>query len=431
MKQIRLHIILIVLWLCAAALMPAPLHAENADTAIQPDTIAAMVTTIQEEVEVLRGLQYTEPLTPGIASKDTIHSYLERALDEDPMIQKQEDYACALRVLGYLSSDESLDLRKLYTDIFTEQIAGFYDEKNQMLYVSKKYMSDDIVSKSILAHEMCHALQDQHFALETLLKARFGNEDQLMALMSVIEGDATILMSEYQSTHLSLKNLLSMMKTLTYDQEAFSSAPYFIQARFLFPYLQGMHFVNRAIAMGGTARRNSLFEDVPESTEQILHPEKYYFPATYDEPTTVSLPKPAPHSPTGWSLVLQNTLGEYMIRILFEQKDMRDVSTEIAQGWDGDAYGLYSAHNATTGTDMQLVLWRSVWDSEDDAREFFEGYSRLQMKLHPSAHPEKAAESFSFTADSMAGTITIKGTRVDCLFSTAGTSRIEEFARSL
>lgn len=382
-------------WLCAVCLLLCAqilfVAAEETAAQSQYEKLSALVKELQEDVEALRGIPFKSDINARVADAERVDRFLQRALDDDPFLQNEEQFITSLRYFGFIKED--IDLRALYVDLFTEQIGGFFDEKERVLFVTDRFLSGDIVSRSILAHEMCHALQDQYYDLNKMLKERKTNDDALLALMAVVEGDATLLMNDYTQAHMSWKNLFSFMKTLTYDQNAFLSAPYFIQTNLLFPYMQGLLFVTQGALNGGTEQRNALFRFPPMSTEQIIHPEKYYINDVRDEPTSVTISGISEILGAGWNLVYQNNVGEFFIRTLFEQNDMKEQASTIAAGWDGDWFHLYD------GNDASLLIWRSVWDSPVDAEEFYSAFCRLQKALYPEARLNEHNDIFFIEAE--------------------------------
>ncbi|MCX7767362.1 MAG: hypothetical protein N2246_11720, partial [Candidatus Sumerlaeia bacterium] len=306
-----------------------------------------------------------------------------------------------------------INFRQTYLDIFSEQAAGIYDERERQLLLTRSFLEDDFIARIIIAHELCHALQDQHFNLQTLLQSRRDIDDKLLALMAVIEGDATVLMNNYIIRRFTLKSLMSWAKLFTYDQQAFLTAPYFIQQTLVFPYMQGASFVNQALLLDEQPEiRNNLFRFLPQSTEQILHPEKYFSPGLRDDPTSITLPLLTQFLPEGgWELAMQNNLGELMLRSLFEQNEMRLVAGEAVAGWDGDWYQLY--RRKQDARVKYLLIWRSVWDSEKDAQEFVSEFFNMQMKLYPQVNHSKENNCISFSYDGLAAKLRWQSSVVD------------------
>lgn len=404
--------------LFAVAFIPI-LGEENLE-ALKPEQVDALVRELRSEVELLRGLKFKSPIVSKIASKELIRKYLKERIDDEPLLKNEKEFNLVLQLFGYTRRE--LDLHKMYSLLLEEEVGGFYDEKRRCLFIAEHFSVDDLMARTILVHEMCHALQDQYFNLNQLLEARQNNEDKLLALLSVVEGDATIVMNDYMEKHLSLKTIASWFKLYSYDNSVFLSMPYFIQQSVIFPYIQGLIFVNQAMLCGGYSRRNALFRSPPESTEQIIHPEKYLIPSEFDAPTTITLPNLSSRLGEKWRLCLENCTGELMIRVLFEQNEMRENAYTIAEGWDGDWYQLYTRASPTEKEDplsSYLLIWRSVWDSAEDAREFYRGFCRLQRKLHPEVRMSQEKNQLTLTAETFSAKIKVTNSQVDFIITNA------------
>jgi hypothetical protein len=111
------------------------------------------------------------------------------------------------------------------------------------------------------------------------------------------------------------------------------------------------------------------------STEQILHPEKYF--SNRDLPTKIELPA-LPESFSAWRELEHNTLGEFNISILIDGYLPADQARLASAGWDGDRFSLYE--NRDTG--QLLLVWDTTWDTEQDAREFFQVYKDVLGKRY-------------------------------------------------
>lgn len=384
------------------------------------DSITSLVRSIQAEVEELRGLKFIAPVSIRLVNDEEIRQHVQSALEVELASKSEADFNAVARFFGFLRNH--INFRQTYLDLFSEQAAGIYDERSRQLLLTRSFMEDDFIARIIIAHELCHALQDQHFNLQSLLQSRRDNDDKFLALMAVIEGDATVLMNDYIVRRFTLKTLMSWAKLFTYDQQAFLTAPYFIQQTLVFPYIQGASFVNRALLSYEQAEsRNMLFRFPPQSTEQVLHPEKYFSPGLRDEPTSITLPLLTQFLPDGnWELGMQNNLGELMLRSLFEQNEMREVAGEVVAGWDGDWYHLYRRKQ---GTDIKyLLIWRAMWDSEKDAQEFVREFFNLQMKLYPEANYKKEANHIVFSCDGLAGKLRWHNSVLDFWISDADAS---------
>jgi hypothetical protein len=141
------------------------------------------------------------------------------------------------------------------------------------------------------------------------------------------------------------------------------AAPAWIQDTLLFSYLQGAAFCMAVKSAGGQTLLDYAFTtDPPRSTEQILHPEKWY--GRRDDPVVVHLPRLAAELP-GYRKTAEGTLGELSLRI-FLRESLHDAgwATDAAAGWGGDRFAVYQRGNA------RLVVWVTEWDNGIEAGQF-------------------------------------------------------------
>jgi hypothetical protein len=150
------------------------------------------------------------------------------------------------------------------------------------------------------------------------------------------------------------------------SQEALEAAPPIVREIFLFPYLRGLEFVSTLQEEGWQAV-DAAFADPPQSTEQILHPDKYL---SRDEPQVVALPPLTGTLGAGWHLVEAETLGEFQTGLYLEQQVDQATADLASQGWDGDQYALYVQDGA------EVLVLATVWDGPQDREEFVRAYAQ-------------------------------------------------------
>lgn len=287
----------------------------------------------------------------------------------------------ALSVLGLIPED--FDLKSLYTDLYSEQIAGFYDNETQQIYVVQG-MSFGGSEKLTYSHEFTHVLQDQTYDFENGLGYNDDmceeDSEKCAAIQSLIEGDATLtelLWFQTYATQQDYDDLMEMYNDL--ETPILDSAPESISADLYFPYEQGFEFVMYLYEEGGYEAMDNAYLNPPLSTEQILHPERY--PA--DVPKTVTLPDLGSILGEGWTLIDQNVMGEWYIFLILNKAYQEDfqlserIAETAAEGWGGDAYAFYRNESA----DEIIFILDSVWDTTDDAIEFgkaFTDYANLR-----------------------------------------------------
>lgn len=328
--------------------------------------ILATIEVIEFEMEALRGLAGTSPVTRTLLTRDELTRYLQIEFEEE---YSPQEVAADTRILATFDFvPEEIDLRQILVDLYSAQVLGMYDDEVQTLFV----VSDgefDLMDRLTLAHEYVHSLQDQIFGLDSFVDDDQLNDDQYLARMALVEGDATLAMTQYLLAHLrelSPEDLQSLQEEDEGSAEALAAAPVIIRETLAFPYNEGTEFVTLLQEQGWQAV-DAAFADPPQSTEQILHPDKYL---ERDEPQLVSLPPLTDTLGTGWARIDSETLGEFQTTLYLAQQVDQATAEQASAGWDGDRYTVYGR-----GEDELLVL-ATVWDSEADCAEFVAAYQQ-------------------------------------------------------
>jgi hypothetical protein len=189
--------------------------------------------------------------------------------------------------------------------------------------------------------------------------------------------------------------------------EQIDKAPRVLRETLLFPYFQGMAWVAGVYKQGGWDAVSAAYKNLPKSTEQILHNDKY---AAGEEPVKVSLRDISSSLGRGWKMADNDVEGEWGYYLLLDQiLQSPDVSKKASAGWGGDRYALFTGPKPTD----VLVVQKTVWDTEQDAREFFDAYVARTTKrygVEPSA-PREAGSVFWKTSEGGA-LVEISGTAV-------------------
>jgi len=164
-----------------------------------------------------------------------------------------------------------------------------------------------------------------------------------------------------------------------------------------------LRFVQTLQRQGGFAAVDSAFRDPPQSTEQILHPEKY---TAREAPVAVQLPELAAALGEGWRQTATDTLGELDLRILIQQFGDRQTAERAAAGWGGDRYALLE-----DDAGRAAVAIKTTWDSAPDAQEFFRAYSDAVRKRYgPAARPITSdPANLALAGDGFAASVALQG----------------------
>lgn len=361
---------------------------------------------INQDMEEIRELELLQPINVSTKTRVELQDETAQDLETDyPAVDRQNDQR-VLVAFGLMDSDQ--DIGEIYVELLGEQIAGYYDpETDQMVVVSDDAAGDDISASNEVtyAHEVVHALQDQHFDLQSFSGQRIeGSDDESLAITSLIEGDATAAQIEYIIGNPDLiDDLTGELAGGDAASEALDNAPPIVSGTLLFPYEQGQVFVDELLTEGGWEAVNAAYASPPASTEQILHPEKYL---EGEAPIAVAMPDIAGGLGEAWSALDTNTMGELQISILLDEGDVSTRQAEqAAAGWGGDTYTVVGT------SDQDVIVWTSEWDTEDDAAEFAESLSvRETGRLDASA--ESDANATMIVADDMTVRIVVDGTSV-------------------
>lgn len=322
-----------------------------------PDAVIAQLEDLILVTQEIRGLQFVE--TPMITVVDEAEfSRRVRDLVSEDLADLPADEAL-YKLLGLLPPDA--DLAGMLTDLYGEQVAGYYDGRTDEVVVPSRDDGLSLVQQGTMVHELVHVLTDQHFGYaEQRLKMTDADRwDEAAAYLALSEGDATLAEIHWLRT-LSQRDLgLFLAESLQLDTSILDTMPRFIQDSLLFSYDSGLAFVQNLHDRGGWAAVNEAYAEMPGlpgSTEQVITPADYRRDLPTElQVTGVTVP--------GYELVLTSTWGELGLRLMFDQVLGEERSLDAADGWGGDYY-----HQWFDGTDAAFVLVY-VGDTADDLEE--------------------------------------------------------------
>jgi hypothetical protein len=336
---------------------------------------------IERAVEEIRGLKFKEPVDYNILSRSEIKDVISGKLRD---VYSDEEFAQVGAALGRLGLlPEGYPLRQAYVDLMGEQIAAFYDQHAHKLFMFEDATLDNQQNRVVLAHELTHALQDQHFSLKQLPLEIKTNDDRAMAASALVEGDATLVMNEYMMRNFSLQGLKdSVTTTLTQDMAQLQKAPRFLRELLVFPYLRGLEFSSALFAGGGYDAISRAYANPPTSSAQILDPSKYL--GTPLEPVTIDW---ADTALKGEKPTVDNVVGEFALRLLIAEWAPQLPAEEIANGWRGDRYLSYRLG--------ETLIWQSVWADENEAAEFARAQQAVLEKRYGPAEAQAADRPYS------------------------------------
>jgi hypothetical protein len=372
---------LIIAWLSCASIASAQtgVSAPPASVNAKEAALAAATGDVLRETSEVRKLSILRDVPSGLRTREQIEAMILRNLDEQSKPEDVRADGLLLKKLGLVPPD--FEYRKFLVKLLGEQVAGFYEPKSQKFYLAAWIAADLDSFKPVMAHELTHALQDQHFNLRRFEKRQKGASDAELAAHALIEGDASLTMMFYaQRNPLRLLALLKALKTFgAASTEEIDRAPRALRETLLFPYQQGLTWTQQLYARGGWQLVSNAYTDLPQSTEQILHVEKYL---AREAPIKVEQPNVAAALGKDWRQIERDTSGEWNLYLILDEflKSPEDAK-RAAAGWGGDQFALYENSN----THELLFAQLTAWDTEQDAREFFDAYARRTARRYKLA----------------------------------------------
>jgi hypothetical protein len=380
-------------------------------------TLLETADAIAEQVANIRGLPLTQPIKKGIKRREELRAVLVTKLAEEVSDDQIEAEGKVYKRLGLIPPD--MNYKKVLLDVLTEQIAGFYDQKTKELYVMQGIPMS--FQKPAMAHELFHAIQDQHFDILSLQEPFNSSEngDFALARAALLEGDATIVMLDYSlyeggslpqgeaTSVVDIPIIAGTLRNISFDDlsaleqmmgtsgapkdmqagaAALSEAPAVFRELLMFPYFAGMRFVVASRIGRSWKDVDAVYANPPVSTEQILHPEKYY---SGDQPQFLSYETGTELD--GYERIYDTVLGEFQVRLWLKLTLEEDGFDAAAAGWDGDRLAAYEKDGHV------IVTTVLAWDDENEAKEFYQTLLKATRKRYPNAkssdHRGKLGES--------------------------------------
>ncbi len=383
MRTSSFHVIPLRSILCFFLLLGSGLGATPSPTPI-PD--AQITKQLLPVLSRLRGLSLKNEVPVGRKNSKEVEAYIRKRLVEEYPADEIELERKALVHLGLIPP--TFEYEKFIVGLLRDQVAGFYDPEEKKMFLSETI--DPMARESVLIHELTHALQDQHFNLLPMMKRKEGNDDQTNAINALIEGDAFAVMMDFSSGGVTggklpnfRENLRQLLSQEQKQKPELKDAPPFLLESLVFPYVDGMNFVDEVRAKKKWEGVNSAFGSPPASSEEILHPEKYL--SKSDPPKEIDSAWVSSHLGKGMRIRSTNVLGEFGVRMVLSDRAPASEATKGAEGWGGDRYWLLeTSPEGKTG-----LLLATVWDSTKDADEFEKAWKKSDEKSPGTLYRKK------------------------------------------
>lgn len=330
------------------------------------EEIEAARAEIEANVVELRGLEPMDPVVVTLLSRDELRQRIDEEFLADYSAEDARNDAIVMSAFDFFSAD--FDLYGFTLDLLSEEIAGYYDPETDEFVLISEDDEFGVLEKLTHAHEYVHALQDQHYDLEQFDDDSLDSEASV-ALSALVEGDATMVQTIYIiEGYLSTEELLAALaEAMEIETPILDNAPPVLARGLMFPYIEGMAFVEALYMLDGFDTVDQAWENPPQSTEHILHPQRYL---DGDLPQVVSLVPLTDTLGQGWHLVDEDIFGELYLREYLDQQLESQAVENAATGWGGDRYAIYWNDD----TESIVMLLRLAWDTDADGEEFRDAY---------------------------------------------------------
>ena len=348
---------------------------------------------VLKQMSQITGLPIKGIFNKQVVGRPEIQRYLAQNVHEEMTPAQLHAEEAVVRALGLVPRDFSLE--KFIVKFYTEQAAGYYDPKRKTMFIADWTPAN--TQGMVLSHELTHALQDQSWDLERYLHGAGDDDDAAAARQAVVEGYATAAMLQQATGGLDLGQLPSIAPLIEAvipqqfgDFPEFAEAPAYFRTEALFPYLQGIAFIQAGLQRGGWKDLNVLFEHPPGTTREIFDPQTYF---DHQVSSKVSLPRPpALENAAGFKFLSENSMGELGYYALLGQLLSEEEAKTLGPGWLGDRYVLYEKPGVN---DFTLVA-RTVWTSDEQAQAFSRDYHTILTNKYSglTSSPRSSPDEF-------------------------------------
>lgn len=375
-----------------------------------------MVNSLSE----ITGWKVYKKVPAKMLGKDTFRRYVETRMKETSNTEQQRAEELTLKMFGFIPQD--FNLTKETVDLVSEQAAAFYDYNKKRLFILDS-TAEGAEQRVALVHELAHALADQHHPLGKYLHKGSPDDDMATARQAVMEGQATWLTWAYVAKSNGGKGEVpqAMIDQLTKasgspssEYPVFTNSPLYLRESLVFPYNEGLRFQDAVYRKEGREGFDAVFERAPVSTQQILHPAKYFENLKPDDVQPPKAQEIFGKQSRQFRELADGSLGELDHSLLLRQYVEEKEAVEAASHWRGGGFKLYENKR-----DKYPVLsFVSEWDSPAAAQKFAQLYFRVMKGKWKHFEPSSPAwlnGALTGSGDSGNFRLSISGTKVESI----------------
>ena len=389
---------------------------ERKITPAQAKELFASVDTILSFASKDSQLPIRQTVKRRLTTRAEVEHYILSKMKEDKDARRLERSEIVLKKFGLL--DRDFHLQPFIVSLLTEQIAGYYDSKTKTVNMLDWIEPDQ--QKPVLAHELTHALQDQHVDLEKWgdrsdqsLSQNAQQDNQHLttdeedtAREAVAEGQAMVVFLDWGlaprgQSLAKLPDIAAQLNDMGGEDESspiLRRAPLLLKESLLFPYREGLNFEQTVLKDEGAKGAFAGALDQPPATSfEVMNPKAW---ERHERPTLLAMPDIHPLIDADYAPYDIGVMGELDVRILTELFAGKDAAAILTPQWDGGMYYAAQSRTATTDeakakTGSVALLYLSQWKSEEAAEQFAAIYADNLTRKYSSAHKEAKEEGGS------------------------------------
>lgn len=378
-------------------------------TAAERDELFKSVDQILQWVSRDTGLPIRSQIKRELSNRDEVQKYVEERMAEDEDTKRLERSELVLKKFGLLPRD--FKLRSFMVALLRDEVAGFYDSKRKTVHLLDWIDSDS--QKPVLAHELTHALQDQTIDLDQWLKdarakakqaadretAETELDEMISAREALLEGQGMAVLVDYllAPQGLSLKEYPQVAEGIKARMASgegsavLNSAPLLLRESLVFPYRDGLGFIQALLQDGGSKRAyGDALQKPPRNTRDILTPESYLKNQAMPEMKIPNLEEALGKSYQKYDV---GGIGQFDIVLFNKQFSSNVDARELSSAWRGGFYYAAmtraGARKPESGTGDLGVLYLSRWSSAGMAQRFADVYtSSFKIKYQSATQDE-------------------------------------------
>ena len=376
-------------------------HSDEATHEISPKEAEELFRSVDDILKFASkdtGLPIKHTVKRRLTSRDEVVDFLQKSMAKDKDAERFRRSELVLKKFGLIPPD--FQMQKFLIALLREQVAGYYDPKTK--YVNLLNWIDPEQQRSVLAHELTHALQDQSFGLKKWLTtedpadekspgaADIQNDEISTARQAVVEGQATVVLVDYmlaptgqsiQTSPQIVEALKAGMLVGSADSVQLHNAPNFIREALTFPYRYGLDFEVALLTKAGKEKAyQETFKNPPTSTRQIMEPDTY-LSGEHIAPMLVPDFKPIFKNYDRFDI---GSIGEFDVAMLIDQYAGVGSSRSLYPHWRGGYY--YAAKLKGDPSAALGLFYISRWSNPQHAGEFAAIYAKSLWKRYTHVH---------------------------------------------